>query len=327
MFRLGELFKRSPRAADPVAGQASRRWAETLYRERQGVQLIRGGPAARELACRPVDYRRELLPRFAAVEVKVDGICSLLIDNRIVTLEGQPFDAALHCLPGLQELEERMGQGPLFIHGEYVEDGGFDATLSAFKKGRGTGTIWVHDAIPLDQWRTNSADEAYYPRKARLVNAVQEVDCPFVGGLAGFKLDPDGSDLFDKFGEVRRHNYEGLVIKDMDAPYRRERCRDWLRLKPVESIDLPLIEVLGSDKAGARKLIVRDVAGPVTLTQGIPADARPVLWAERHVLTGTETVKPVLVEVEHNGRTEQGKLRHPRFKRLRQDRAPLRQED
>jgi len=326
MIDPADLFRRGLRAATGLAGQASARWADTFPRHRQGVELIRGGPAAKELACRPVDYRRELMPAQAAVEVKVDGICALQIDGRIVTLEGQPFDAALHCRPGLEQLEQLVGLGPLFVHGEYVEDGGFDATVSAFRKGRGTGTLWVHDVVPLEQWRTNTADEAYYPRKARLVRAIEEVDSPFVGGLASFRV-ADAGEVHDKFGEIRRHRYEGLIVKDLNAPYRRERCRDWLRLKPVESIDLPLIEVAGTDKSGARKLILRDEAGPVTVTQGIPPEARAVIWAERHILTGTETVKPILVEVEHNGRTEQGKLRHPRFKRVRMDRAPLRQED
>jgi len=323
MAEAGDMFTRGGRAVHSGIAQQA---ALVSPRERQGVELIRGGPAAPELACRPVDYRSEWMPRFACAEVKVDGICGLLIDGRIVTLEGQPFDAALHCLPGLEELEKLLGLGPLFIHGEYAEEEGFDATVSAFRKGQGCGTLWVHDAVPIEEWRTDSAEEAYYPRKARLMRAIEDLDCPFVGGLASFRLGTP-SEVFDKFGEIRRRGYEGLVIKNADAPYRRQRCRDWLRLKPVESIDLRLLDVAGNDRTGARSLILEDVAGPVTVTQGMNADQRLLIWRERHILTGTEIVKPIFVEVEHNGRTEQGKLRHPRYRRVRQDRAPLRQED
>lgn len=291
----------------------------------QPLELIHGGPNAPQLACRPVDYKPGMLPRSAAVEVKLDGICALHIDGRIVTLEGQPFDAALHCLPGLQQLEQMLG-GPMFFHAEYVEDDGFEATLAAYRRKVGTGTMWVHDAVPIGEWRENQATAPYRERKARLIAALERLEFPFVGGMAFFQVG-DAGELFDKFGEIRRHHYEGLVIKDMDAPYRRERCKDWMRLKPVESIDLRLLEVAGNDKTGAARLILEDQAGPCIITQGMNAAAKVEIWRNRHILTGTENIKPILVEVEHNGRTAQGKLRHARFKRVRMDRAPLREED
>lgn len=314
-FSVSQLFARPIGALRELAGRPPA----------QALELIQGGPLAPELACRPVDYKAELLPANAGAELKVDGICCLHIDGRLVTLEGQPFNAALHCLPALQRIEDMLG-GPQFFHGEYVEDGGFDATVGAFRRGVGQGTLWLHDAVPLEQWRHNRGEAPLRARKLPLIRAVKALDCPFVGGLISFPVANPG-EVFDKFGEVRRHGFEGLVIKNLDAPYRRERCRDWLRLKPVESIDLRLLDVAGSDDRGARKLILEDVAGPVTVTQGMNAEQRALIWRERHILTGTDSVKPILVEVHHNGRTEQGKLRHPRFGKVRQDRAPLRQED
>lgn len=319
MFDLARLFARPLGALRELGARPPA----------QPLELIHGGPNAPQLACRPVDYKPGMLPRSAAAEVKLDGICALHIDGRIVTLEGQPFDAALHCLPGLQQLEQMLG-GPMFFHAEYVENvddlDGYEATLRAFRRKVGAGTLWVHDAVPIGEWRENQATDSYRHRKAKLIGALERLEFPFVGGLGAFPV-ADAGELFDKFGEVRRHHWEGLVIKDMDAPYRRERCKDWLRLKVVESIDLRLLEVAGNDKTGASRLILEDVGGPCIVTQGMNAEVKLEIWRNREVLTGTENIKPILVEVEHNGRTGHGKLRHARFKRVRMDRAPLREED
>src|SRR3546814_4870697 len=82
--------------------------------------------------------------------VKIDGIRCLHIDGRLVTLEGQPFNAARHCLADLQALERYYGE-PMVFDGEYAEEGGFEETLSTYRKGEGYGTLWLFDAVPLHE--------------------------------------------------------------------------------------------------------------------------------------------------------------------------------
>lgn len=293
--------------------------------DRWAVALIPGGPAAPELACRPIDFRADRLPARASAEVKLDGICCLFADGRMFTLEGQPFNAARHCLPALQELERAYGE-PMFFHAEYVEDGGFDATVKAFRKGEGQGVVWLHDAVPFSEWKTNTGTQPRWSRKAELGRMVPQLRSEFVGVLTDAPVDGEAM-VHAMFQRVRALGFEGVVVKDMDAPYRRERDGKWMRVKPCDTLDLPLLEIAGDDARGARRLICRDSAGPVTLSAGWTRDQAHELWRHRDLLTGTDLIKAVEIEVEHTGRTEGGKLRHARFLRLRQDRQPIRNQE
>lgn len=295
-----------------------RPWNQTrdlVRRPPQPLSLIVGGPNAPELCCRPLDYQGHHHPRRAYAEVKLDGIRCLMIDGRLVTLEGQPFNAALHCMGGLEELERLYGEAMMF-DAEYVEDGGFDQTLSAFKAGQGTGTLWVFDAVPMREWVRDTSQTPWHERKRVLNERIMMLDCPWVGGLAA-KAVPTEACAKAKFTELRRLGFEGLVVKDADAPYSRARCNAWQRMKPAETIDLQLVEICGDDSRGARKLICRDRAGPVTLTAGWNRDVAMSIWKNRNRLVG------IGVEVTFSGRTQQGRLRHPRFSRLRLDRTSI----
>lgn len=293
--------------------------ADLVRPEPQRVELIRGGPAAPELAQRPIDYVADRHPRRAFAELKVDGYRCLYIDGRLVTLEGQPFNAALHCLPALREIERLAGE-PIMLDAEYLEPEGYDATASAFRKGQGQGVLWLFDIVPLSEWMTNTNAEPWFARKAYLKQLVHEVRSPFAGVLYENAV-PTETDAIALFRDVRRQGLEGIVVKDADAPYRRNRDGAWLRMKPCDTIDLALLDILGDDKRGCRRIICRDDAGPVTLTAGWSREQAATIWRHRNALVGC------YVEVEHTGRTEQGKLRHPRFFRMREDRLPAERED
>lgn len=284
------------------------------------VQLIAGGPNAPHLAQRPKDWEEGLIDGGGwAAQVKLDGIRCLHIDGRLVTLEGQPFNAARHCLPALRDLESTYDE-PMFFDMEYVEEDGFDATVSAYKKGEGQGVCWVFDAVPMREWHDDRGTLRWSSRTAQLHAHYVAAKSPWVGVLESFDVcsDVTARHLFTK---MRTHGHEGIVLKRRASLYRRQRNDDWLRMKPCETTDMRLIDIEGNDKAGARRLVCQDVSGPVILTSGFSAE-RATIWANRDLLLGDEHLRGVMVEVEHNGRTAKGKPRHARFSKLRQDRQP-----
>lgn len=66
-----------------------------------------------------------------------------------------------HVAPDLAGLERRYGEVMVF-EGEYLEPGGFPATLAALKpgyRGERRGTIHMFDAVPAEQWRTDICQE------------------------------------------------------------------------------------------------------------------------------------------------------------------------
>jgi ATP-dependent DNA ligase len=292
---------------------------------RDHVQLIDGGPAAPELATRPAEYSLAPDP-FAGgarwdAEVKIDGIRCLFIDSRLVTLEGQPMNCARHCLADLVTLQSCYGV-PMFFDAEYVEEEGFEATQRAYAKGEGQGTLWVFDAVPLAQWKANRFTETREVRKAQLL-AFYRMRPPlgWVGVLESFPV-LSHAEVVAMTERIQKAGHEGLVLKRCGSVYERCRSAAWLKIKPEVVTDMRLIDVLGNDKTGARKLVVRDVSGPVTLSAGF-SDARRLIWENRELFLGTEETQPgVIVEVKHNGRTLAGKPRHAVFSKLRYDRLP-----
>ncbi|HEX3113196.1 MAG TPA: DNA ligase D, partial [Candidatus Eisenbacteria bacterium] len=147
------------------------------------------------------------------------------------------------------------------------------------------------------------------------------------------------------FEEACRRGLEGIISKRRDAAYRGGRVGSWLKVKCTARQELVIVgytEPQGSRAGfGALLLGVRDGAGPIRyagrvgtgftheslldLTRrlraletkessvtGVPRSGRGVHWVE-----------PKLVaEVAFTGWTDDGKLRHPSFQGLREDKKP-----
>lgn len=168
--------------------------------------------------------------------------------------------------------------------------------------------------------------------------------------LAGIlqRLPSDGalrfSEDFDATGDVLfRHtcqcSLEGIVSKRLDSPYRGGRQTTWLKTKCVQSDDFVIIGyerseaargslgalLLAADEGG--RLVDRGKVG-TGFTAGVAHDLRKQLDAivtDRPAIPGMRRKSAVwtrprlIAEVEYRGITEDGSLRHPSFKGLRED--------
>lgn len=234
--------------ADPPAGHV-----------RTNAELIEGGPKAPELCMLatdrvPVCAAGLSSPRWS-VQLKVDGVRALWIDQRIVTREGVPLDCAGHCAAALHRLEQHLGE-PYFFDGEYVEEAGFNATVSAVRKGRGTGAIWLFDALPLRLWRDNRCDLPLEHRLRRLQAALPHTESVYVGGLQHMTLPLDQA--LRRAHELSAMGYEGAVLKRSGSMYSRERSADWVKVKQRKSADAEIVDVrvIGHDNDEAVRAIV-----------------------------------------------------------------------
>lgn len=162
--------------------------------------------------------------------------------------------------------------------------------------------------------------------------------------LLGQAVRADGIALF---AAVRAHGLEGVVAKRADSPYlagvRSDRWRKIKARQTEEAVVVGFTRGHGHREAtfGALVLAQRDALGRwvhVGQVGGGFADAevrrlraalQPLavrecpLWSRTDVPKGVTWVRPeVVVEVEHAGRTPEGKLRFPVFVRVREDRTP-----
>lgn len=212
---------------------------------KQELVLIPGMTAAPEPCQLAVHYNPGRHPKKAIAQLKHDGIRAICPPGRIVTREAQPFNAALHCRPVLDELEEIMGQ-PMVFDAEYAELEGFNATLAAFKKGEGAGVLFLFDAVPYAEWKKNRFTETLEFRLQRLERAMSELvnrhPVHFLSMVRHTEVDREIVPEMAK--QLFEAGWEGMVIKDAKGFYHRGRSSDWQKVKKRETHDGTIIDVL-----------------------------------------------------------------------------------
>ena len=117
--------------------------------------------------------------------------------------------------------------------------------------------------------------------------------------------------------------YEGIMIKDLDAPYECKRSTSWLKLKPFIEVTLKVVAVeegtgRNEGRLGAVILEGEDDGYNYSLNcgSGLSDSQRDKFWTERDTLIGQ------LVEIRADARTKSQdsdtySLRFPRFKTFR----------
>lgn len=308
-------FSELARAAMARASRALAR-SEREQRGPQPVVMIPGMPAAPEPCTLPgAHWAPELHAgcRWIA-QPKIDGLRAIGVQTRIVTREAKPFDAALHCLPALDRLEKRFGE-PMVFDGEYQERGGYEDTMSAFKRGQGEGIFWLFDAVPYAEWARNRFSA---PLEARLerIGGLMPTDEPFLAWLPPVPVYRP-RDVLELADQAWSAGAEGLVVKRARDPYYRGRSNGWLKLKREITFDGPVVDVaMKGDNPETIVAMVR-IGKTILRVAAMPKHCRELALTDI-VMGGPEGLSGRMVEVTYE-RTDKGSLRGARIVRLRPD--------
>lgn len=267
------------------------------------------------LTMQPADYRDDLIPMCAAIEIKHDGMAAIY-DPRIGhvrTLNGLPIKAAGACVRALHEIA--MSQAKLTTNGEAcVLQGEFtagtlDETLSAHRSGsEAGGGVIVFDMVPVGIYDGLRPSLPWHARREMLVAAMDGYEFVVDGVLLSavrFTDRPTSEEIEDYAGAVWENGGEGIVVKNVFSPFVRGRSRHWLRLKRTWSVDVPIEQVYAA--GGMITSITVKLASGVIV--GVATGAEPI----------GKYVRGMIVEVKHLGVTARGSLRSPSLVRVRDD--------
>lgn len=277
--RLGERF-----------GRARQDRADLGATGRQEMVLIDGMTAAPEPCALLTHYSARRHPRNGVAEPKMNGVRGIATPGRIVTRNALPLDAALHCRPLLDRLEEAYGC-PMVFDGEYVEREGLQATLDAVKKGEGAGVFYLFDAVPYAEWRRNRFTHKLSVRRHAMEEAMRSVVSPF---LALVPQEPVTAAMIPDMAEyIWRMGMEGLVVKDADSPYFRGRSNAWQKVKRQITREAKIMDAI-VEGGRCKSLLVKLLDNGKTMRVGsnIPPDLRasigfaPNLWTGRTIEVG-----------------------------------------
>lgn len=270
---------------------------------------------ANELAMLPAAYDAARLPTRVGIELKVDGIGLLDVNGRLLSLEGSPFLAAEHLAHELAAIREAFGR-EMVLHGEFFEPEGFEAALSSFRRGESfAGAAVLFDAVTLKAWHGHEQSPALWMRRELLKTAFDAVRPRMVTLSPITEWSAPTAVLVDlALDEAIAGGHEGLVVKDLDSPYSRGRSAYWMKVKPVETVDVP-IQAVRQENGRVRSIVVTFEGRPIVVGAAIPDQLR----VQPHEF---ETGR--IVEIRHVGKTPGGLLRGTSFVRFRDDKKGAR---
>lgn len=267
------------------------------------------------------------------IQPKIDGVRVLTIvytDGRVnqYSRNGKELFNFKNIKEEFSELAKDLKVNMVF-DGEIVSKSFQDSMTQLYRKTNvktDDAILYLFDVIPLDDFLKGVCE---IPQRERLVN-LQVV--PLMRKLHSIQvLDYLLVNLDENIGEQEFYNYydhclkngfEGIMIKDPNAPYECKRSTAWLKLKPTDTIDLTIIgcEPGTSKYKGMLGALVcsgqeEDKEILVKVGSGLTDEQRQEFWDNKESLIGK------IVEIKYDiiTKNKEGNysLRFPRFLKFR----------
>ena len=269
------------------------------------------------------------------LEPKLDGVrCITVIDYETrevkqFTRNGKELVNFTHITDALEARIDEFGRSYV-LDGEIMSDN-FQALMKQVHRKSDVkaedAVLHVFDMLPLVEFRTGVSVMGQRRRSntVRQWNKLFE-DTGCVKGVEFTEVDLDsmvGQEQFKDYNEwAIEQGYEGIMIKDPNAPYECKRSTSWLKSKPFIEVSLEVTEVEEGTGRNAGRLGAVVCRGTddgkeirVNCGSGFTDDDRDAYWDCRDSLIGQ------IVEIRADAVTQNQdgtySLRFPRFLKFR----------
>lgn len=273
------------------------------------------------------------------LEVKLDGVRVIaVVQGATCTLysrNGKTFENFPQVSEAIEAARKAFqygrGTGGNFVlDGEIVGES-FQALMKQAQRksdAKTDGMVYhIFDIIPLDalkegHWNVKQQARLEWLESAAAV--LNETDCLRI--MPGMNVDLDtaeGHDIMRRFADASvEQGYEGIMIKNLDAPYICKRSDSWMKWKPTITVDLTIVgfeEGTGRNAGRLGAIIYEGVDNERTICvnvgTGYSDKDRDDFWARRDQLLG------IIGEVQADAVTQNQdgsySLRFPRHVRFR----------
>jgi len=271
------------------------------------------------------------------IECKLDGVrvLALCTKNRVTlySRNGKPFEnfpdieEQLHRIKGRISLETK---GPFVLDGEIVGES-FQALMKQAQRKDNARTkdmmYYIFDVIPLADFERGFWNAQQHKRTLMLSTNQEHIESePNLRVMPGMDVDlstAEGQDIMRRFAnDAVADGFEGIMIKDIGAPYECKRSSFWMKWKPVITVDLNIVgfeQGTGRNAGRLGAIICEGVDNDrnirVNVGSGLSDADRDEYWSARDDLLGR--VVEVAADAVTQNQDGTYSLRFPRFVRFR----------
>lgn len=284
-----------------------------------------------------------LLPDDAIFEPKLDGfrihLWRTIIDTFMRTREGREVYGYTDILKQAEKLPDGLVYDGEMVDEELlpwiqrnIENGGVTAQnrdlfiKAVSQRGRQVsgkkGTLVLFDVLPMEGFENGTAIP-YHKRLEHLKEILSAVNLPNIVLIPSYWDNGNTAErAMSYLSEFTQQGWEGVIIRDANGGHECKRSRLLLKLKYMDTIDLPVIDVdegSGRNEGRVGALIVEFEGNRVGVGTGLSDDDRKRFWDDRNEIVGkTIEVKYQAVTHDKDGKPS---LSFPVFVRVREDKT------
>jgi len=273
------------------------------------------------------------------IEVKLDGVRVITIvraDGRVdmFSRNGKElvnFPHITEQISAVVKAKSTSKDMDLVLDGEIMSSSFQDLMTQVHRKSdvkANDAILNLFDAIPLKDFEAGVYNKPQRVRSSMVSFWVEQNkdQLPNVTALTNEEVDLDTNEGQARYKEINAKavagGYEGIMIKDPEAPYECKRSVSWLKLKPFIEVSLAVVDVeegTGKNVGKLGALVCEGVddgkAIRVNVGSGLTDEDRVTYWDNADTLIGN------IVEVRADAITQNQdgtySLRFPRFKGFR----------
>ena len=274
------------------------------------------------------------------LEQKLDGVRVLAMCTKNTTVlysrNGKSFQNFPHIVDAIDDIKNKFAKLFQKYPKGFVFDGevigaSFQALMKQAQRKTDVNSsdlvYSIFDFIPLEDF-----ERGYWnlQQRKRMVildgcrDAVDSTNCIRI--MDGIEVDlsiSEGHDILRRYAnDAVTAGFEGIMIKDLEAPYECKRSTFWMKWKPVITVDLNIIgfeEGTGRNEGRLGAIICEGVDDGRTISvnvgSGLSDSDRDGYWLARDELLGR--VVEVAADAVTQNQDGTYSLRFPRFMRFR----------